>query len=309
MPVGTLTNSGTQIALELDGCFVSFDRALRHFVVTAKTGAVITVHQIPVRPMLGAAGASSATPTAPINKAGMAVKLGHKKVPVTGAARWQPRYFSLNGSTLIYRVDGPEGAVRGELELRPGCTAKVIQAEERARKDRYEDQDASVFRMMTQPMGEHMSLTSTPIGKSNCVELHMPAQVGNMLGSVMNASPMGMVAGGGIKDMKKNQARTYYWACDSLEEANEWVVALENNIKLAKAPAPAAGAIHGMSMAQIDGAMNMAHQMQADQKNMTNPAESLGWYQRNLKTDLSAADLHKHLMVFYDALKAAGVAC
>lgn len=84
--------------------------------------------------------------------------------------------------------------------------------------------------MLTQPMGNMMNLTSGPIGKPNCVELHVPANVGGILGSVLGANPMQMAFGGGINDVKKNTNRTYYFSCETVEMANSWVAALQNNI-------------------------------------------------------------------------------
>jgi hypothetical protein len=245
-----------------------------------------------------------------MNMAGDAQKLGHQKVPITGAHRWQPRHFKLKGTSISYYADSKSTMPKNTIELRPGVQANVLQAGDNAKKDRFEDNDVSVFGMMTQPMGAMMSDRSGPIGMPNCVELIVPVQVGNMLGGVMNQSALGMAYGGGLKDIKKNQARTYYWSCASLEEANAWAVAINNNVRLAKAPSVTGGQmLGGINLGQIDAAMNMAQGMQADQKNMIDPNETLGWYQRNLKSDLPLPDLHRHLMAFYDALRAAGVQC
>lgn len=319
-----VSNAGTTITLELDGCFVSFDKVRRQFIVTSKTGSVTTVGQIPARPNKPSATATVTTisdkgekvtepvkeaPIVAINKTGTAEKLGHKKVPISGAPSWQVRYFKLTGTVLTYYASENDPVAKGEISLSAGCVARVIQSNEPARKDRYEDNDVSVVGLMTQPMGAHLNLHSGPIGKPNCVELHVPAQIGNMLGSVMNATPMGLMAGGGIADINKNRARTYYWSCKTVEEANEWANALNNNVKLVKAPNAAAGQMLGnrINLGQIDAAMHLAHTIQADQKNMVNPDESLGWYERALKTNLSRDDLYAGISEFYDVLQASGL--
>lgn len=307
---GGVTTVGTTISLELDGCFVSFDKVRRQFIVTSKTGSVTTVGQIPARPAKGGAAASpslSAGPVTAKSMSGNAEKLGHRKIPITGAHSWQPRFFKLSGTTLTYYAAEGDSTPKGEVTLAAGCVAKVIQAEDAARKDRFDDNDASMVGMLTQPMGAMMDTHSGPIGKPNCVEFHVPPQIGNMLGGVMNNSALGLAAGGAA-DIKKNQARTYYWSCSSLEEAKQWADALNNNVKLAKAPSANSGTTlpGGVSLGAVDAAMHMAQNLQADQKNMVDPNESLGWYQRALKTDLSLDDLHAKLMTFYDALHAAG---
>ena len=304
-----VTSSGTTIACEFDGCFASYDRLKREFIVTAKNGSVITVRQVPVRPNKPSGVSTTATTTAPtamVTHQGTGEKLGHKKQLVSGAAVWQQRWFKLNGQELSYYGDSSyEGVAKGVVNLAPGCTVRVIQANDAARKDRYEDQDASLSGMMTQPMGAVLTQTSGPIGKPNCVELQIPAAVGDMLGGVMNASPVGMMAGGGLADLKKSQARTYYWSCETLAEAEAWVTALDNNIKLAKAK-DLPTSVGGVNLGQVDGALAMARNMQNDQKNMTDPNESLGWYHRSLGAQLSMGDLHAKLMPFYDQLQSAG---
>lgn len=211
---------------------------------------------------------------------------------------------------MSYHADA-SAVPKHTIELRAGVQANVLQSHEPAKKDRFDDQDVSVFSMMTQPMGAMMNDRSGPVGMPNCVELIVPVQIGNLLGGVMNQSALGMAYGGGMSEMKKNQARTFYWSCGSLEEANAWAAAINNNVKLAKAPSGAAGGqtFGNINLGQVDAAMNMAQGMQADQKNMRDPNETLGWYQRNLKSDLPLPELHRHLMAFYDALNANGVPC
>lgn len=308
--VGNLTNNGTTIAMEFDQCFASYDKLRRTFIVTSKGGAVISTHQVPACPNGNvAAAAAAAAPVEPMNMSGDAEKLGHKKVPVTGAHRWQPRHFKLNGTSLSYHADA-NSAAKNTIELRNGVVASVLQANEPGKKDRFEDKDVSVFNMLTQPMGAMMNDRSGPIGKPNCVELIVPAQIGNMLGGLANQSALGMAYGGGINDMKKNQARTYYWSCKTLEEANAWVAAINNNCKLAKAPSANNGQMLGnVNLGQIDNLMNQAHGLAADQKKLQDPNETLAWYQRSLKTDLPLEVLHRHLMTFYAALRQNGVAC
>lgn len=69
------------------------------------------------------------------------------------------------------------------------------------------------------------------------------------------------------------------------------------------------GPMGGLNLGQIDKAMNMAHSFQADQKNMTDPNESLGWFKRTLNTDLDLNELYHKLIEFYDQLRAANVEC
>lgn len=118
---------------------------------------------------------------------------------------------------------------------------------------------------MTQPLGSHMSLTSGPIGKSNCVELHVPPQVGNMLNTVMGANPMALAFGGGRDALAKQRARTYYFSFPDLATANAWSEAIENNIKILSKAAPNPGdpslgrsAVGGLPTGQIDAALQMA---------------------------------------------------
>ena len=278
----------------------------------------MTVRQVPARPNLvnttTGESAVAATPTEPMKMEGQAEKLGHKKQMVTGAPSWQTRYFKMVESDISYYASQNDTEAKGSIKLTPGCSCRVIQENDAARKDRYEDRDTpGVAGLMTQPMGAHMNPTSGPIGKSNCVELVVPAQIGNMLGGVLNASPMAMVAGGGLADIKKNQGRTYYWSCDSLQTANAWVTAINNNIKLSSGnpnnlPNTAMPGMR-VGLGQIDSVVNMAYSMQNDQKNMVDPNQSLGWYQRSLKSDLPLPELHAKLITFYNELNRAGINC
>jgi hypothetical protein len=52
-----------------------------------------------------------------------------------------------------------------------------------------------------------------------------------MLNGIMGASPMAM-AFGGMKELHKNKARTYYMQCVSRAEAESWATAIGNNIKV-----------------------------------------------------------------------------
>jgi len=118
--------------------------------------------------------------------------------------------------------------------------------------------------------------------------------------------------------MKKNQPRTYYFSCETVTQANEWVNALNNNIEMIRegalaggtAPNAAVGAIPGMgglNLTQLHNAVGMAQAMQQDQKNAQDPDKSLGWYRRATQSSLSDEALYAKVIAFHDQLKAAGV--
>lgn len=96
---------------------------------------------------------------------------------------------------------------------------------------------------MTAPMGAHMSLTSGPIGKDHCVELHVPVRVENMLNTVMGSSPLGLAYGGGMKNIQNSRARTYYFACESEQKAKEVCDAITANLEVLAQKAKPAGEI------------------------------------------------------------------
>jgi len=314
-----------------DGSICSFDRVRRQFIITAKGGAVITVGSIPARPnppnagaasgsATGAAAAAPAEKLTPVTKTGFADKLGHRKQPITGAAIWNRRYMKLTANELIYQVGENDATPKGTIDLNPGCQVRVVQSNEPARKDRYEDNDnPGVMALATMNIGTMMEKCSGPIGKDCCVELHVPVQVANMLGNVMGNSAVSLAFGGGIDKIKKNLARTYYFACDNNEVANEWAAALKNNISIlvqgttsgSDGMAATAGAVRGangaVNLGALNGMMNMAMGYQADMKNMQDPNESLGWFKRNLQTDLPLDALYTRVIGFYDELAKIGV--
>jgi len=83
-------------------------------------------------------------------------------------------------------------------------------------------------RMLTQPMSSVLETTMGVVGKDNCVELSVPAQLGSMLGSVLGSSPLALA--GKSKEISDTKARTYYMSCASATEAEEWRRAIQNNI-------------------------------------------------------------------------------
>jgi len=319
----------TMIAVDFpDGSIVSFDRVRRTLILTASSGAITSGGGLPARPnppksLRVASGAAAAdapepepeAPLEPVTRVVTVMKLGYKKAPIIHSDIWNKRVLLLDGSTLSYHE--AEGAPpKGVIELNPGCEVNIIQADTPARKDRYEDGgNPGAVGLMTMNIGAMMSLTSTPIGKPNCVELHCPANVGNMLNSVMGASALSL-ATGGMSALKKNKSRTYYFSFDNYDAAEDFAGALQNNIKvlakqgnsLAGTPGAAAGAFLGAGYGNmVNNAMNMAQAARANMENMKSPETSLEYYRTALRSSLPDEVLYERLMMFYDQLAAVNI--
>lgn len=235
----------TMIAVDLpDGAIVSFDRVRRTLILTGSNGGITSGGGLPARPSLpkslrsassGAAVEEVApepeVPLEPVSRVVTVMKLGYKKTPFIHSDIWNKRVLLLEESTLSYH-EAEGSPPKGVIELNPGCEVNIIQSGTPARKDRYEDGgNPGAVGLMSMNIGAMMSLTSTPIGKPNCVELHCPANFGNMLNSVMGASVLSL-ASGGLSAVKKSKSRTYYFSFDNYDEAEDFAGALQNNIKV-----------------------------------------------------------------------------
>ena len=246
-----------------DGCMVSFDTARRELVFTMATGGTMTMHDLPARPIAASAFAVPEVPRHPVTKQATVQKLGYKKMPVLGSEIWNQRYIRLEADHITYHVDESH-APKGNVHLVSGCKVRVVQAEERSRKDKHEDQGNSMVGMMTNPMGSMFDEYCEPIGKPNCVELYVPAKIGAMMDTMMTTSPMGMAFGGGADTIKNSVARTFYFSFSDLRAANDFAAALQNNIDVVvkNTPATPVGSSAGAGM---QGLVNMAQAMQANQ--------------------------------------------
>lgn len=249
-------------------------------------------------------------PPEPVRKEGKMTKLGFKKGPL-GSESWQPRFFKLDAQTLSYHKGEGSSAIN-TMKLTSGVTCRVVMAGDRARKDRFEDNETSVGSMLTQPIGAMMDQYGKPIGKDNCVELHIPVQIGNMMGAITGNSALGLAYGGGMKEVNKSRARTYYMQCASRQEADEWAEAINNNIKalpkqdMSSGVGGAASGIPGMNIdwKKVDGMMNHAMKMQKDIELSKDPATSLQWYKEYLGGSAPIEEIYAGLMSFYDQLDA-----
>jgi hypothetical protein len=250
-------------------------------------------------------------PLAPISKFAWVEKLGYKKNPIIGSDSWTRRHIRLESTSIGYYENDITGVPKGSISLNPGVTLRVIQSNEPARKDRYEDgHNPGVGALMTMQIGQIMNHYSTPIGKPNCVEVYIPVQgVGSMINNLMGQSAASL-AGGGIKAVKNTKARSYYFSFSNLADAQDFASAVENNVKvLAKqnaigndSAAGAGDAIRGGDYSKIDNVMNMAYATQNNQKLMTSPDTSLEWYKTTLNSSLPADVMYEKLMTFYDQL-------
>jgi hypothetical protein len=329
----------TMIAVDLpDGAIVSFDRVRRTLILTGSGGAITSGGGLPARPNLPSSQRSAAiagagavagmeevapepepeVPLEPVSRVVTVMKLGYKKAPIIHSDIWNKRVLLLEGSTLSYH-EAECSPPKGVIELNPGCLVNIIQADTPARKDRYEDGGRpGAVGLMSMNIGAMMSLTSTPIGKPNCVELHCPADVGNMLNSVMGASALSLAASG-MRNLKKNNSRTYYFSFDKYDEAEDFAGALQNNIKvlskqvltpgnnnLAGTPGAAAGLGAGYGN-MINNAMNAASTVRANMENMKSPNTSLQYYRVALGTSIPDMILYERLMIFYDQLAAVNI--
>lgn len=316
----------TMVSIDFpDGCIVSYDRVRRSMILTLSNGGVMTCGAaIPARPNPPALRNvavvnpdGSVTEQAvvveevltPVYRSAMVNKLGFNKAPIIGSDIWNRRLIRLDEKTVSYFVDD-NSPPKGVIQLSPGCEIGIIQAHERARKDRQEGgHNPGVGGLMTMQIGQMMDTRSTPIGKPNCVELHVPANIGDMMGGIMGASAMSL-AMSGARDIKKNSARTYYFSFDSLEEAEEFAAAIANNVKCLvnqnkigdKDLRGAGNAMRGGNFSQLNDVMAMAHAVQKNQALMTSPDTSLEWYKVSLNSSLPPDVLYERLMIFYDTL-------
>jgi hypothetical protein len=314
----------TMISIDFpDGCIVSYDRVRRAMILTLCNGGVMSCGAaIPARPnppvtrnvaVKNADGTVTEQAVVveevlnPVSRSAFVNKLGFNKAPIIGSDIWNRRYIHLEENTLSYHVD-ENSPPKGVIHLSPGCEVDVIQANDRARKDRQEGgHNPGVAGLMTMPIGQMMDTRSTPVGKPNCVELHVPANVGNMMNSVMGHSAMSL-AMSGVRDIKKNAARTYYFSFDSLDEAQEFASAIGNNIKCLVNQnklgdkSISANAMRNGNFSQLNDAMAMAHSVQKNQALITSPDTSLEWYKVSLNSSLPPDVIYERLMIFYDTL-------
>lgn len=231
----------TMISIDFpDGSIVSYDRVRRSMILTLSNGGVMSAGAaIPARPNPpvvavaedGTQAVVEEEVPVPISRSAIVQKLGFKKAPIIGSDIWNKRYIHLEGSTLSYH-ENERSAPKGVIHLVPGCEIDIIHAGDPANKDRQEGgHNPGMGAMMTMQIGKMMEKRSGPIGKDNCLELHVPANMGNMLGNVMNSSAMSL-AFSGASGVKSNMARTYYFSFDSLDEAREFALAVKNNVKV-----------------------------------------------------------------------------
>ena len=325
---GTVT---TMISVDFpNGAIISLDRVRRQLIATLTNGSVMTLGgYLPARPnppsvfrVEGVNGeveevVKEEVLLAPISSTTSCHKLGYKKAPILGTDIWNKRFLRLEPSALSYHENDSSGA-KGVIVLNSGCTVRVIQAHEPARKDRYEDgHNPGVGALMTMNIGSMMNQYSTPIGKPNCVELHCPPNVGNMLDTVMGGNAMSLAFGGGMNHIKKQNARTYYFSFDTLAAAEDFASKLENNVKCLQQNSNinnsnnGVGAVRGAngvpSGASINNIMNMAHSMQANQKLAASSETSLEYYRNILGQDIPIDVLYERLILFYDQLAAVNI--
>lgn len=319
--VAPVAAGGSTIVVNLsDGCLVGFDRLRNVLILNGKVSNLTLPHrQIPARP--ATASITAITQQAvedanrePVSKRGVMTKLGFKKSML--GESWQKRHFSLTADTLSYSKESSSSAIN-TIKLHKGVRVNVANASTPARRDRYEDGDHSMGSMMSQPIGQMMSETSGPLGKDFCVEVICPAQVGDMLGGVMNQSVAGLAFGGGMNAINKAKPRTYYLQCSSAAEAEEWRKAIQNNIECMAKPdlsgvgnikPTAAGGYAGVDMSGLNNAMNYASSMQQSMENAKDPAKSLLFFQESLGTQIPLEELFAAISAFYDQLDAANVA-
>lgn len=187
------------IAVDLpDGSIISFDRVRRSFFVTMANGSIMNLGAIPARPnppsvfrVQHADGrveemVKEEIKATPVTASAWVEKLGYKKTPIIHSDSWTRRHIRLDANSVGYFENESTNSPKGVVTLNPGCTLRVIQANEPARKDRYEDgHNPGVGALMTMQIGGLMSPYSTPIGKPNCVELHVPVQGVRLLVSLV----------------------------------------------------------------------------------------------------------------------------
>lgn len=229
----------TMISIDFpDGSIVSYDRIRRDMILTLSNGGIMsTGASIPARPnapvvVVAEDGSEQVVeeevPVA-VSRSAFVQKLGFKKAPVIGTDIWNKRFIHLDASTLSYH-ENERSSPKGVIHLVPGCEVDIIHARDPANKDRQEGgHNPGMANLMTMQIGKLMDSRSGPIGKNNCLELHVPAEVGNMVGSVLNSSFMSLAASG-ASGVKSNQARTFYFSFDSLDEAADFALAIKNNI-------------------------------------------------------------------------------
>eukprot|EP01039_Chlorochromonas_danica_P007821 gene7820-8633_t len=308
----------TMISVDFpDGSVVSYDRVRRQLILTLANGSVATAGggNIPARPnaprlTTNASGQTVAVedvPRAPVTRTATVMKLGFKKTPVIGTDIWNKRFIQLTENQISYH-ESEGSAAKGTITLVPGVEVDILQASDPARKDRQEGgHNPGMVGLATMSVGQLTNPRSGSLGKFNCVEVHVPANIGNMMNSVMNSSVLSMAATG-ARGVRQNVARTYYFSFDSLTEAQEFADAIKNNVQILNSqngmgsqPVDAAS-IRGGNWGQLNNAMNMANALKQNMELMRKPETSLEWYRNTLNTQLPALVVYERLIVFYDSL-------
>mmetsp|Transcript_10149 Transcript_10149/g.15395 ORF Transcript_10149/g.15395 Transcript_10149/m.15395 type:complete len:396 (+) Transcript_10149:77-1264(+) len=305
---------GTVISVSFsDGTMLGYDKMRRSMIATGYAMGSLsttTIRQVPARPnppgSTSSSGGSKAVveepPAEPMRKEGNMTKLGFKK-GVMGMESWQERYFVLDAQSLTYSK-GPGAPDIKRIPLSKGMSVNVRHASSPAKKDRFENPHSAVS-MLTQPMSSVLETTMGVVGKDNCVELSVPAQLGSMLGSVLGSSPLALA--GKSKEISDTKARTYYMSCASATEAEEWRRAIQNNIDALpkEAPGGAAGGQtlpNGINLGQVDSMLNYATQMQNAQEKARDPNTSLEFFKLTLAGTISTDELYQGVSMFYDEM-------
>lgn len=224
----------TMISVDFsDGNVVSFDRARREMILTiAASGRILTFGAIPARPnpprtRIDASGKTVALddlPLSPVSRTATVMKLGFKKVPILGTPVWNKRFIRLTEKEISYHAS-EEARAKGTIQLSPAVKVSIIHANDLARKDRHKGGQNISFSDMASP-SSMMDPRKGCLGKDNCVEVSVPANFGKMIDNMANMSPFSMGR------MGSNESRTYYFSFDNLVDAQQFVDAIKNNIKV-----------------------------------------------------------------------------
>jgi len=162
-----------------------------------------------------------------VSKNGNVDKMAYEKT--LGKVSWKHRHIVLTGHKID--VFEKEKDSKPKEEVLINGWVKVAEKDSPKRKDAHSFSSShGMMNMMTSNIGQMMADTDGIVGKEHCLEVHRLADSAQALDNLMNTSVVGL-AFGGAKKIHSQPAVTYYFHFSSESERNEWLNAINNNLK------------------------------------------------------------------------------